>query len=171
MVDGKKNNLFWRLMVTEFLGHLTVDNKRHWDPLDKGWKVPSTALSHNLTLWDIKELPGMWQTSDSDHANLPSGGPSSLFLIALDCELSLFFFRFSKGSARAREHWAAKPRDARNEGGSPRRKKSRLLSCPSRRLQSRAWSFACLGRFTRRTKKKERLLVVYDRLIAGNYHP
>ena len=27
-------------------------------------------------------------------------------------------------------------------------------------LQSRAWSFACLGRFARRTKKKERLLVV-----------
>ena len=30
----------------------------------------------------------------------------------------------------------------------------------SRCLQSRAWSFACLGRFARRTKKKERLLVV-----------
>ena len=29
------------------------------------------------------------------------------------------------------------------------------------RLQSRAWSFACLARFARRTKKKERLLVVY----------
>ena len=28
------------------------------------------------------------------------------------------------------------------------------------RLQSRAWSFACLARFTRRTKIKERLLVV-----------
>ena len=28
-------------------------------------------------------------------------------------------------------------------------------------LQSRAWSIACLGRFARRTKKKERLLVVY----------
>ena len=41
----------------------------------------------------------------------------------LDCEQSLFFFRFSKGSARARECWAAKPRDARNEGGSPRREK------------------------------------------------
>ena len=32
-----------------------------------------------------------------------------------DCEQSLFFFRFSKGSARARERWAAKW-DARNEG-------------------------------------------------------
>ena len=42
----------------------------------------------------------------------------------LDCELSLFFFRFSKGSARVR-------------------------------LQSRAWSFACLGHFARQTKKRE----------------
>ena len=32
---------------------------------------------------------------------------------------------------------------------------------PVSRHQSRAWSFACLGRFARRTKKKERLLVVY----------
>ena len=31
---------------------------------------------------------------------------------------------------------------------------------PVSRLQSRAWSFACLGRFARRTKKRERLLVV-----------
>ena len=35
----------------------------------------------------------------------------------LDGEQSLFFFRFSKGSARPRECWAAKPRNARNEGG------------------------------------------------------
>ena len=32
---------------------------------------------------------------------------------------------------------------------------------PVSRIQSRAWSFACLRRFARRTKKKERLLVVY----------
>ena len=41
---------------------------------------------------------------------------------------------------------------ARSKGGSPRRKYSRL--------QSHAWSFSCLARFARRTKKKERLLVV-----------
>ena len=29
----------------------------------------------------------------------------------------MFFFRFSKGSARARECRASKPRDARNKGG------------------------------------------------------
>ena len=31
---------------------------------------------------------------------------------------------------------------------------------PVWRFQSRAWSFLCLARFARRTKKKERLLVV-----------
>ena len=33
----------------------------------------------------------------------------------LDCEQPLIFFRFSKGSARMRERWAAKLQDARNE--------------------------------------------------------
>ena len=40
-----------------------------------------------------------------------------------DCEQSLIFFRFSEGSAHARERRAAKPRVSRNVGGSPRRKK------------------------------------------------
>ena len=34
-------------------------------------------------------------------------------------------------------------------------------SSPVSRLESRAWSFAWLGRLARRTKKTERLLVVY----------
>ena len=59
----------------------------------------------------------------------------------LDCEQSLFFFRFSEGSARVRERGWRKPRDGL-------------------RLQSRAWSFACLAHFARQTKIKERLLVV-----------
>ena len=50
----------------------------------------------------------------------------------VECEQSLIFFRFSKGSARARERWAAKPRDARNEGGSLRRKKR---DCPQSQTQ------------------------------------
>ena len=36
------------------------------------------------------------------------------------------------------------------------------------RLQSRAWSFACRGRFARRTKKRERLLVVWVSLLVGD---
>ena len=42
-----------------------------------------------------------------------------------------------------------------------REKRVRQPATPVSRLQSSAWSFACLGRFARRTKKKERLLVVY----------
>ena len=89
---------------------------------------------------------------------LQAGEKSSI----LDCEQSLLV-----GSAWARERWAAKPRDARNEGGSPRRKKRDRLhsqtqwntrrASPVSRLQSRAWSFACLGRFARRTKPSEKL--------------
>ena len=37
----------------------------------------------------------------------------SAFRFRLDCEQSLFFVRSSKGSARARERWAAKPRVTR----------------------------------------------------------
>ena len=58
---------------------------------------------------------------------------SALFRLVLDLDQPLFFFRFSKGSARARERWAAKPPDPRKKG---------------------AWSFACLGRFAQRAKKK-----------------
>ena len=36
--------------------------------------------------------------------------------LGLDCEQSLFLFRFSEGCARARQRQLAKPRDARNEG-------------------------------------------------------
>ena len=86
-----------------------------------------------------------WLVCSLDHKHK---GKEMWFDFQLDCQQSLFFFRFSKGSARARERWAAKPRDARNK------------SSPVSRSQSRAWSFACLGRFARRTKKKERLLVV-----------
>ena len=50
---------------------------------------------------------------------------------------SPFLQIMSKGSARARERWAAKPRDARNEGGSPRRKKR---DCPhSQTLWNKRW--------------------------------
>ena len=54
----------------------------------------------------------------------------------LDCKQFPFFVRFSEGIPPA-------------------------LTSVSR-LQSRAWLFACLVRFARRAKKKERLLVVYN---------
>ena len=51
----------------------------------------------------------------------------------LDCEQSLVFLKFSEGSARARERWAAKPREA---------------------------IYVSRALFAQRTKKKEKLLVV-----------
>ena len=74
-------------------------------------------------------------------------GLAGIFGKSIDCEQSVFFFRFSKGSARARE--------LRRET-----RETMARASPISSLQSRAWSFACLGRFARRTKKKERLLVV-----------
>ena len=101
-------------------------------------KYTSQAL--NRTLQTTKNE--LWKTFRLTSFQKPI---SIRFIFFIDCEQSLFFFRFSMGSVRARERRAAKPRDA----------------SPILRLQSRAWSFACLGRFARRTKKKERLLVVY----------
>ena len=68
---------------------------------------------------------------------------SELFSCLLDCERSLFFFKFSEGSAHADERWAAKPRDARNEGGSPRRKKKNRETARSLTLRSRFTCLAC----------------------------
>ena len=54
-----------------------------------------------------------------------------------------------KVHARISVERRSRERAARSEGG----------GSPVLRLQSRAWSFLCLARFARRTKKKERLLV------------
>ena len=65
-------------------------------------------------------------------------------MCVIDCEKSLFFFRFSEGSACAVSvEW---------RGGETRERGP---------LPSRAWSFACLALFSRWTKKKEILLIVY----------
>ena len=66
-------------------------------------------------------------------------------------------FRFSEGIARVREPGAAKPRDARNECRSPR-SLSRLA--PS----AMCVVISCVAPFARRTQKKERLLLVYEKL-------
>ena len=87
----------------------------------------------------------------ASHADVLRG--SSRFPV--DCEQSLFFFIFSKGSARARER-RAKPRDARNEGSSQRRKRV----APSRTLSNARGHLRVSSVFARWTKKKERLLVV-----------
>ena len=71
---------------------------------------------------------------------------------SLDCEQSLFFFRFSKRSARARA-LSGSPRDARNEGGSPRRKN---LSCLSRLAPSVTRVVICVSRAICSTDEEKR---------------
>ena len=76
----------------------------------------------------------------------------------LDCEQSLFFFRFSKRNARVRERWTAKSRDARNEGA----------PFPSCAFSHARGHLRVSGVLLDRTKKKERLLVVYFLLQHKN---
>ena len=58
------------------------------------------------------------------------------YVAEIDCEPSLFFLQLV---TCVRERRAAKPRDARNEGGSPRREKRDFFRAfPVSRLQSRA---------------------------------
>ena len=73
----------------------------------------------------------------------------------VDCEQSLFFFRFSKGSARAAsvEPRSRETRDARNEGGSPRRKK---FECLSRLAASVTRVFICVSRALCSTGQEKR---------------
>ena len=77
----------------------------------------------------------------------------------IDCVQSLFFVRslflFSFSSVSHAREWASKPRDARNEGGSPRR------NCLSG-LAPSVTRVCILARFVRRTLRKKRLLVVYE---------
>ena len=61
-------------------------------------------------------------------------------------------------SARALSREAAR-REKR--GRQPEKKTEESRASPVSSLQSLAWSFACLGHFALRTKKKERLLVLY----------
>ena len=79
-------------------------------------------------------------------------------VLKVDCEQSLFFFR-----VHARASVERRSRETRETRAVAREEKGESLFCrasPVSRLHSRGWSFACLGRFARRTKTKERLLVV-----------
>ena len=73
-----------------------------------------------------------------------------LVIKTLDCEQSLFFFRFSESNARARERRSRETREMR----------AAARASPVSRHQSRAWPFACLA-FCSTDDSKERLLVVY----------
>ena len=74
---------------------------------------------------------------------------------SVDCEQSLFSSDLVRG-VHARANVERRSRETREtRAAAQEEKRASPVS-----LQSRAWSFACLRRFARRTKKKERLLVV-----------
>ena len=64
----------------------------------------------------------------------------------LDCEQSLFFFRFSKSNARARERRSRETRETRAAARE---------ASPVSRHQSRAWPFACLAVSSTDYRKRE----------------
>ena len=68
----------------------------------------------------------------------------------IDCEQSLSFSSDLVRDVHARASVERRNRETQE---------TRAAAFPVSRLQSRAWSFACLGRFARRTKEKERLLI------------
>ena len=70
-----------------------------------------------------------------------------LFIKTLDCEQSLFFFRFSESSARA---WERRSRETRETRAAAR-------ASPFSRHQSRAWPFACLAFCSTDYRKKRDL--------------
>ena len=83
-------------------------------------------------------------------------GQHYLLASSVDCEQSLFFFRFNEGSARARERRAAKPRDARNDGGarSYLRLSCVLLDGPRKKRDCSQSSLRCGGWFWFRTVQR-----------------
>ena len=72
----------------------------------------------------------------------------------LDCERSLFFFRFSESSARARERRSRETRETRGTDREEKKRVSLFRASPVSRLQSRAWPCACLAFWSTDYRKK-----------------
>ena len=86
----------------------------------------------------------------------------------VDCEQSLFFFRFSKGSARARER---RSRETCETRAAAREEKESLFSCLSHLAPSVSRVAICVSRvLLDGLQKKERLLVVYKHGNSQAYH-
>ena len=79
--------------------------------MNQGRENRSLVLNRE-TKWKIFVLNGvnLWrsrrQTSTQTFLECPPPPPQGMDLLRLDCEQSLFFFRFSRGRARARERRA-----------------------------------------------------------------
>ena len=63
----------------------------------------------------------------------------------IECEQSLFFFRFSKSSARARERRSRETRETRTRAREEKRESFCFRAPPVSRRQSCVWPFACLA--------------------------
>ena len=95
---------------------------------------------------------------DIDKIDIGSVCPSGyLFLRLRAASLFLQIWWWECTRSPALSGFAAR----REKRGRQREKKIFCRASPVSCLQSRAWSFAFLGRFAGRTKKRERLLVVY----------
>ena len=130
----------WKKPLTLFQSRLlpfSCDTCRRWLPSQLRRIQPSFSPFP----WTF--CPDFSQVKANDSTGVMKTGMSSLQWFTFDDILravSLFFFRFSEGSARASvERWSGE----------------------KTRETTRAWSFSRLSRFARRTKIEERLLVVY----------
>ena len=82
---------------------------------------------------------------------------SCLICYVVDCEQSLFFFRFSESNARARERRSRETRETRAAA----REEKRVFSCLSRLAPSVTRVAICVSRvLLDGLQKKERLLEV-----------
>ena len=85
-----------------------------------------------------------------------------MVMMKLDCEQSLFFFRFSESNTRARERRSRESRETRAAAREEKR-----ASCLSRLAPSVTRVAICVSRvLLDGLQKKERLLVVYDVVIS-----
>ena len=66
-------------------------------------------------------------------------------IILLDCEQSLFFFRFSESNARARERRSRETRETRVAAREEKRESLFFRVSPVSRHRTCAWPFACLA--------------------------
>ena len=89
--------------------------------MDIALRVPPLLIS--APPWYPRSKIGHIPIVSTDLSQIFSKHPVDLLLYVVDCEQSLFFFRFSKGSAHLCECWVAEKR-----GRQPKKKKERLLA-------------------------------------------
>ena len=90
------------------------------------YRIYSFAPSRKLY-----QIGALFAQKNGDHGAISVTKRSCSDLGIVDCEQSLFFFRFSESNARARERRSRETRE------------TRAAASPVSRHQSHAWPFAC----------------------------